>query len=164
MSNRKLPGTKLTTLSFKLEEWEAEFVNEYVINAGALLGMTKGKALVYAIQILKRYGDLPSIIAGGFLNMQGTLERIEANSELAAYGNDLEVIAEARLMQIESDPEEDTGGAYGAFMEAGVESIGDNDLDAYNDDETRIATLNEFGRDMASIRLERGYEKMGINK
>lgn len=158
MSGKKQTGTKLTTISFKVEEWEAEFINEMVANTGALLGLNKGKALVYSLQVLKRYGDLASIVAGGILNMEGALQRIEANTELSVYGNDLEAIEVARQIQggNASDGDVAPSSFDDLFDEFNIEVIGNDTADQNVEERTNL--IEQDLSDLSAYRrLKRGF-------
>ncbi len=159
MSRRKSVGAKTTTKSFKVPVEHDDLVETYFSNAAAQLGITKGEALVHVVLIQKEHGNLPAIIAGGFMNMQRALERIEANSELAAYGNDLGAIEEARQEKIGNDPEDmDDAPAtlddlYGEFN---IDVIGSDEADLTVEERTDL--LEQDLRDLsAARRLKRGF-------
>lgn len=165
MSGRKQTGTKLTTISFKVEEWEAEFINEMVANTGALLGLNKGKSLVYSLQVLKRYGDLASIVAGGILNMEGALQRIEANTELSVYGNDLEAIEVARQIQggSASGGDDAPSSLDDLFDEFNIEVIGIDTADQNVEERTNL--IEQDLSDLSAYRrLKRDFQTRSENR
>lgn len=161
MARRNAGGTKTVTKSYKVPVEHDDMVESYISNAAAQLGITKGEALVHVILIQKEYGNLPAIVAGGFMNMQRTLTEIREFSELAAYGNDLGAIEEARQIKIGSDPDDmDNAPASldDLYDEFNIDLIGGDDGELTVEERASLVDMDL--RDLsAARRLKRGFPK-----